>query len=176
MITMIAAMDREGGIGYKGQLPWPRIPTEIGHLRSAIAEADVLLAGRKTWEELPPSLQGKVWRVSRNNLNLNKAWQRALLQEVWVLGGAEMYKAFMAYAGRLVLSYVDGTWPADAFFPGAEFRADAPFAFHDPQAWVKNPASPFPKGWQVCPESGVRFWVDDLIRRKGVEDGGERHG
>jgi hypothetical protein len=78
-----------------------------------------------------------------------------------------MYNLFLPFADRLVLSYIDGSFPADTYFPRAEFRADAPFPFHDYSQWRSNPLSPFPNGWQVCQKSGYRFWVDDLIRLDG---------
>lgn len=166
MLTIIAAMDREGGIGYEGGLPWPRISTEMTHFSRATKAADLLIAGSLTWAGLSPRLQKRVMRISRESKHdqLDTVWEQAKSLDVWVIGGGQLYTLFLPFADRLVLSYIDGSFPADTFFPTAEFRADAPFAFSNPYHWEKNPASPFPRGWQRCLDSGYRFWVDDLVR------------
>ena len=54
LIAMIVAMDKEGYIGHKGELPW-RLSTDIKRFKK-ITEAEgnnAVIMGRKTWDSLP---------------------------------------------------------------------------------------------------------------------------
>ena len=50
-IHLIWAQDKNGGIGYKGQLPW-HIPEDLQNFKKLTLNSTILM-GRKTWESLP---------------------------------------------------------------------------------------------------------------------------
>lgn len=51
MITLIAAVAADGGIGCRGNLLW-HIPADLRHFKTLTMGAPVVM-GRNTWESLP---------------------------------------------------------------------------------------------------------------------------
>ena len=57
-ISMIVAMDEDGCIGKRGNLPW-RISSDLSRFRR-LTEGDgfnAVVMGRKTWDSLPDSFR-----------------------------------------------------------------------------------------------------------------------
>ena len=62
--TIIVAMDRHGGIGAKGTLPW-RVRSEMQHFYNTTTHApagkiNAVIMGRRTWESLPHRLSKRL--------------------------------------------------------------------------------------------------------------------
>lgn len=129
-VTMIAAMAHNHVIGINNELPW-RLPAEMAHFRrSTIGKA--VLMGRKTFQSL-----GRPLKDRRNIvLTRNPEWSaegceavhtveealslldgQAEAEELVVIGGEEVYKQFLAYADKLLLTEVDAVVEGDAYFP-----------------------------------------------------------
>ena len=51
-MIVVAACDRNYGIGYKGGLPWPTLSVDLYHLRGLSSECAVIM-GRETYERTP---------------------------------------------------------------------------------------------------------------------------
>ncbi|MGA1368045.1 MAG: dihydrofolate reductase, partial [Blastocatellia bacterium] len=56
-ISLIVALDRRNGIGYKGQLPW-RLSADLQRFR-ALTMGHHLLVGRRTWDSIGRPLPGR---------------------------------------------------------------------------------------------------------------------
>ncbi|MDF2935232.1 MAG: dihydrofolate reductase [Paenibacillaceae bacterium] len=127
MITLIAAMDQNRGIGREGRLPW-RLPADLARFRR-ITTGHAVLMGRKTWDSLsrplpertnivlsrqpaPAETLGALWAPSPE-----KGLELAGGGEVFIIGGAETYSLFLRRADRLLLTMIHHDFPADAFFP-----------------------------------------------------------
>lgn len=132
MITIVAAVARNGAIGKAGALPW-RFPEDMEHFRQTTMGHAVVM-GRKTWESLPPNrrpLPGRTNHVISRARGLTGPAEGATwwtghgeflchsgYDDVDVIGGAQVYAAALLHADRLVLTEVDVDVPdADAFFP-----------------------------------------------------------
>jgi len=69
--VVVVAVTCEGGIGKDGQLPWPRIPRDMQHLREVTETVsnpelvNAVILGRKTYESLPEKV-----RPLKNRLNV----------------------------------------------------------------------------------------------------------
>lgn len=126
MITLIAAHDEQGLIGAQGAMPW-NIKSEMAHFRKTTAGHAVLM-GRNTYESIggPLPLRRNIVLTSRplarddveviDDLDaFLKAWPKA--EELFVIGGAKVYKSALPYADRLVLSTVKGVYVGDTYFP-----------------------------------------------------------
>lgn len=125
-VRMIVAMGRDGAIGRKGDLIW-KIPADLKRFK-ALTTGNPVIMGRKTWESLP-----KRPLPHRRNIILTR--QKDFTAEgaetvssvedalgligdtpAFVIGGAEIYKAFMPYYSHLYLTMVEeGCDDADAF-------------------------------------------------------------
>jgi dihydrofolate reductase/thymidylate synthase len=62
-VELVVAMNRNRGIGYKGDLPWPRLAKDMTRFREHTTNNDTpgllnaVVMGRKTWDSLPIAVQ-----------------------------------------------------------------------------------------------------------------------
>lgn len=132
-VSAIVAMSRNRAIGKNNQLLW-NIPEEFRYFKTTTMGKPVIM-GRKTYESLgrplpgranivisrnPDSIEGDVFAVD----TLEKALARATaiaekdgIDEVFIIGGAEIYKAGMPVTDRLYLTVIDRDYDGDTFFP-----------------------------------------------------------
>lgn len=133
-VTLVAAMDENCGIGRNGKLPWD-IKSDMGHFKALTSgEGKTVIMGRKTRESIGKDLPGRhnviMSRDHMGGLETTATWVRnvqdALLaseDDVYVIGGAEIYEQFMPLADRLVLTQIPGTYGCDTFFPTFETKS-----------------------------------------------------
>lgn len=128
MITCVVAMDEQGNIGFKGDMPW-HIKEEL-HLFRCLTLHHTILLGRKTWESIGhPLPQRKILVASRmvhdypkdvcgiqNVKAVLKQYQHAK-EELMVCGGEEIYRLALPYTTRLYISKIKGKYQADTSFP-----------------------------------------------------------
>ncbi|MER7013676.1 dihydrofolate reductase [Saccharopolyspora sp. NPDC000359] len=125
MIGLIWAQSVTGVIGRDGTMPW-HLPEDLRHFRSVTQGATVLM-GRRTWESLPPRFRPL---PGRRNLVLSRTPQegaetfadleRALAAasgDVWVMGGAAVYRAALPVADRIVVTEIREPFEGDTFAP-----------------------------------------------------------
>lgn len=126
--SLVVAMADNGVIGKDGALPW-RIPEDMRHFK-ALTIGKPCIMGRKTWDSLPkkplPGRENIV--VTRDTQflaegaavfhSLEDAFARACgAAEICVIGGAEIYKATLAFATRIYLTEVHGKIEGDTMLP-----------------------------------------------------------
>ncbi|MDM7985199.1 MAG: dihydrofolate reductase [Maricaulis sp.] len=133
-VSLIAARGRNNIIGSDGDLPW-RLSSDL-KLFKAITKGKPVIMGRKTWESLPRKpLPGRLNIVVTRQAgytaegaqvvgDMGDAFDAAFIQantdrvdEVFVIGGAQIYAAAMTVADRLYLTEVDAAPVGDAAFP-----------------------------------------------------------
>ena len=128
ILTLIAAVARNGVIGIDNRLPW-RLPEDLKHFKKLTIGHTVIM-GRKTWESLPASFRPLPGR--RNIVVTRDASYRAAGATVatslpmaiaatggdgFVIGGAELYTAALALADGLELTEIDAEFAGDTHFP-----------------------------------------------------------
>ncbi|MBI5786315.1 MAG: dihydrofolate reductase [Rhodocyclales bacterium] len=126
-LTLIAAVARNGVIGRDNQLPW-KLTEDLKHFK-ALTMGHPMIMGRKTWESLPGKLPGRLHIVVTRNpayvaegatvvASLHAAVTSAgETDEVFVIGGAELYAQAFEFADRLQLTELDADYEGDAHFP-----------------------------------------------------------
>ena len=130
-INLIFARARNGVIGKDNQLPW-HLPEDLAHFKRTTLGQPVIM-GRKTWDSLPPKfrpLPGRAnlvvtrqtdWQASGATVAHSLAQAQSMCdpaQEVWVIGGAEIYAQALPYARKAVITEIDITVDGgDAFAP-----------------------------------------------------------
>jgi dihydrofolate reductase len=129
-LALIAAVARNRVIGNDNQLLW-HIPEDMRHFRETTRGKPVIM-GRKTWESLPDSFRPLPGRlnivVSRNRAyraegaelaaSLDEAIAKAgAANEIFVIGGAELYRQAMAIADKLYITEIDADFAGDSVFP-----------------------------------------------------------
>lgn len=130
MISLIAAVGSNRAIGNQQQLLW-HLPEDMRHFRATTRGKPVIM-GRRTWESLPAAFRPLPGRrnivVSRNRAyqppgaTLAGSIEQALAlasdaDEIFVIGGAELYRQTLALADRLYLTEVADDRPGDSYFP-----------------------------------------------------------
>ena len=126
MITLIAALASNHVIGNKGTMPW-RLKADLAHFKRETLGKPIIM-GRKTYESLGKPLPGRqnivLTRGQIDNVTCVKTIEEAIKvassDDIMVIGGGEIYKAFLPLADRLILTHVDATPVGDVFFP--EFK------------------------------------------------------
>lgn len=132
ILTLIAAVARNGVIGKDNRLPW-HLPADLKHFK-ALTTGRTVIMGRKTWESLPANFRPLPGRqnivVSRNAgyraegalvvTSLTAAIATTENDEAFVIGGAELYAAAMPLADRLQLTEIDVAFDGDTHFPATD--------------------------------------------------------
>jgi dihydrofolate reductase len=122
-ITLILARARNGVIGRDGKLPW-RIPADLRRFKTLTMHCPMIM-GRKTFDSLPGLLDGRRHIVLTHNPDWSEegvevahtveaALRLANAPHVMVIGGAEIYSAFLPIADRIELTEVDAAPEGDA--------------------------------------------------------------
>ena len=126
----MAAIAHGGVIGRDNTIPW-RIPEDARRFRELTTGHPVVM-GRRTWESLPERFRPLPDRrnvvVTRNPQWRAEGTERvgsldeALLlledePDVYVIGGAEVYRAALPFADELLLTEVEADIEGDTRFP-----------------------------------------------------------
>ena len=127
-ISLIAAFDKNQAIGKNGDLPW-HLSSDLKHFKN-ITTGNTIVMGRKTFDSIGRALPNRKNIVLTRNLkwqyegvvtinNVNDIFEICKNDsEIFVIGGAEIYNAFLDIATKMILSYVETeVKDADAFFP-----------------------------------------------------------
>jgi dihydrofolate reductase len=128
-LTLILAMARNGVIGKDGAIPW-HISEDLKRFK-ALTLGKTVVMGRKTWDSLPRKpLPGRRNVVVTRDAGWKAEGAQAMplaealaLPDAIVIGGAEIYRAALAEAGRIELTEVH-----------RDYVGNARFAF-DREAW-----------------------------------------
>jgi dihydrofolate reductase len=129
MISLIAAIGRNNELGKGNTLLW-NMPADMKHFRETTALHAVVM-GRKTFESIGRPLPQRRNVVITRDANYKKEGVEVVHslaaaldlfpdqnEEVFVIGGAELYKQTIDIADRLYITHVDAEdKDADAFFP-----------------------------------------------------------
>ena len=137
-LSLIAALDRDHGIGRDNDLPW-KLPDDLKRFK-ALTVGKPILMGRRTAQSLGRALPGRLnlvltrsGQVPFEGMQAVASIEQALAaagdagaEELCVIGGGEIYRLAMDQATDLHLTWVDTTVSADTHFPAV-----------DPARWVE---------------------------------------
>ena len=130
MIVGIVAVDRQGAIGKGGKLPWHYSADMKFFKQTTIGHACVM--GYKTWLTLKKPLKDRLNIVLSRNSQINPQDTVVMLRDpdsilslshylrcdLFVIGGEQVYRAFLPYIEKWIVTEVPITVEgADAFVP-----------------------------------------------------------
>lgn len=127
IISMIAALARNGVIGKEMGLPW-RLPSDLKRFKS-ITMGKPIIMGRRTHESIGRPLPGRHNIVVTRNrsfrapgctvvYSVDAALEAATgNEEAVIIGGAELYRQLFPRAERLYLTFIDREFDGDTYFP-----------------------------------------------------------
>ena len=116
-------------IGKANNLPW-RLPDDLKRFKK-LTSGHPIIMGRKTYQSINRPLPDRTNIVVTRDMNLEipgcivahsavEAIKRARefdREEIFIIGGAELYKETLSLADRLYVTIVDTHVDGDAFFP-----------------------------------------------------------
>jgi dihydrofolate reductase len=135
-ISLIAAIGKNGELGKDGKLLW-HLPDDMRRFKELTMGHPVIM-GRKTWESLPEKFRPLPGRTNivvtrqavyeATGATVADSFEAARAatarapgsDEIFVIGGGELYTAALPFANRLYLTLVDDDADADTFFPPYE--------------------------------------------------------
>jgi dihydrofolate reductase len=167
IVTFVVAMGENGVIGRLGQLPW-RLPTDLKRFRKVTIGKPVVM-GRKTYESIGKPLPGRDNIVVTRQpsyaapgtyivpsveaaiaLGLDLAAERGV-DEVAIIGGAEIFRAALPLVQRVYLTVVRASPDGDVILD--------PF---DPSLWREASREPMQRS------AGDQFAADFLVLDRRV--------
>ncbi|HSC85563.1 MAG TPA: dihydrofolate reductase [Pseudomonas sp.] len=132
-LCLIAALAENRVIGRDNQLPW-HLPADLKHFKAKTLGKPIIM-GRKTWDSLGRPLPGRLNLVVSRQPGLllegaevfpsldaaivrAEEWAREQgVDELMLIGGAQLYEQGLAQAERLYLTRVALQPQGDAWFP-----------------------------------------------------------
>ena len=142
-VSLIVAMAENRVIGLDGALPW-RLSEDLKFFK-AVTMGHPIIMGRKTYQSIGAALPGRTNIVITRNrefetddaeitFDLDEALQQAMAveelwgqdnadQEVFVIGGGQIYAQALDRADRIYLTEIRAAPPGDAFFPEIDKNA-----------------------------------------------------
>jgi len=163
----IVAIDKQGRIGRNGKIPWSS-PEDLKHFARRTRHSIVLM-GRKTFDSLPKLLEyrhhlvlSRDQRPSDKNVTFTTSCEAAQIicknrgNNVWVIGGAEIYKQFLPLCESILVTHIDSSF---------DMR-------HDSDVFMPEWQDQFPHADPQLSEDGlniVRYWRGKSVEEKIVE-------
>lgn len=130
MISLIFAMDKNRLIGKENRLPW-KLPADMAYFRE-VTTGHTVIMGRKTFEAIGKALPGRRNIVITREkayfapgcevLGSVEEVLKNVKDEAFVIGGAEIYKAFLPYCKRLYITLIDAEFEGDTYFPEIDYK------------------------------------------------------
>lgn len=128
-IALVAAMSLNRVIGVNNQLPW-HLPADLQRFKS-LTLGHTIVMGRRTYESIGRPLPGRRNVIVSRSLSALPGCEIAgdLLtliaqadDDLYVIGGAEIYAQALPVADRIYLTEVNVELPGDAYFPQLDPR------------------------------------------------------
>jgi dihydrofolate reductase len=166
-VVLVAAVGENGIIGREGQLPW-RLKSDLQHFKQTTMNRPVVM-GRKTFASIGKALPGRTNIVLSRDLSfaapgcvLATSWDAAFLiarddaqkrgvDEVMIVGGADIFSDTMSVADRLEITRVHASPAGDVRFPPI-----------DPQMWRETRRERHPRG----PDDDTDFTILTYVRAR----------
>ena len=133
MISIVVAIDSTGGIGKDNKLMW-NIPADLKRFKEITTKnqikidndiRNIVIMGSKTYKSIGRELPDRVNVILslkdkhsysikfEDVLDYNERFPE---EEIFVIGGEQIYKQFLPYTDKIYLTKVNGDFGADKFF------------------------------------------------------------
>ena len=125
-VTLVAAVAANGVIGDQGGMPW-HLPEDLARFKS-LTMGHTMIMGRRTFDSIGRALPGRSTVVVTRQpcwsaegvivaRSVPEALEAAEDDEVFVVGGAEVYRQTLEVADVLEITEIDQSPPGDTVFP-----------------------------------------------------------
>lgn len=125
-ISIIAAIAQNNAIGMDNKLIW-HLPTDLQFFKKTTLNHSIIM-GRKTFDSIGKALPKRTNIVITKKADfiapgcivahtLQDAIAKADSEEVFIVGGANIYAQSMSLADKLYVTHIHHNFEADTFFP-----------------------------------------------------------
>jgi dihydrofolate reductase len=127
MINCLVAVERNQGIGFEGQMPWPHLKGDMQWFKQMTTN-QVVIMGSTTYDSLGKSLPNRVNVViSRKRQlgdhtfdNCGDALDFCTIEypnkEIFIIGGSAVYEGYLDIIDRFYVTEIDADYQCDKFF------------------------------------------------------------
>ena len=133
-ISIIVAMGQQNQIGLNGTMPW-HLSDDLKNFKKLTTGHPVIM-GRKTFDSIGKALPNRLNLVITTNpgkvkgydvcpvADLEQAIRQAALtgKEIFIIGGASIYRQSLGMADKLIVTHVDYKGEADTFMPEIDWK------------------------------------------------------
>jgi len=163
IISIVVAIAENNAIGKDNQLLW-RLPKDLKHFKE-VTNGHTIVMGRKTFDSVGKPLPNRRNIVITRDIQLQiegaevvNSLEEALelcdpMEEVMIVGGAEIYRQAMIKTDRIYLTKVQHSYEADTFFPEI-----------DKNVWIETDVEKH----EPDEKHAVAYTFSTLLRKKGV--------
>jgi dihydrofolate reductase len=149
IISLVAAAGKNNVIGNNNKLPW-KMPADMKFFMNLTLGHPVIM-GRKTYESFGKPLRDRRNIVISRDKNLVitgcqvvHSLDEALKlvkgdAEVFIIGGAEIYRQSMSIANKIYLTRIYGDFVGDSYFPDINDNEWKQISHSENKADEKNP-------------------------------------
>lgn len=130
-LSIIAAMSANRVIGINNTIPW-KLPEDLKYFKKLTLGKSIIM-GRKTFESIGRALpsrenivmtQQQTYQVQGVKVahSLKEAIELAENPEIFIIGGAEIYKQSLPLVETVYLTLIEKNFDGDAYFPKLDFK------------------------------------------------------
>jgi dihydrofolate reductase len=125
MIRHIVAIDQANGLAKNGGMPWS-IPEDEQYFTDHTKTHGIVLTGMGTYKTFNEPLRDRTNYVLTHQtesipgatlVHDLDAFFAGMSEDVWVIGGAEVFKQTLDKADELYITRIEATFGCDRFFP-----------------------------------------------------------
>ena len=128
IISLIAAMSKNGVIGKGNKLPWD-LPADMDYFQAMTRRNPVIIMGRNTFQSIGHPLRDRQNIILTSDREFRPGGCTVVhsiedaitaagdAEEVMVIGGSSIYEQFLPIAHRIYLTIIDHEFEGDAYFP-----------------------------------------------------------
>lgn len=160
IVSIIVATAENNAIGNENKLLW-HLPADLKHFKQ-LTSGHTIIMGRKTFDSVGKPLPNRrnIIITRQQGLSIpgaevvNTLAEAIALcdeqEEVFIGGGAEIYKMAMELTDKIYLTVVKGTFTADTFFPAI-----------DPEQWTETESTHY----EPDEKNALGYTFSTLIRK-----------
>jgi dihydrofolate reductase len=134
-INALFAVDKFGGLGCNGSLPWPKNTADLKHFKQ-LTQDHIVVMGRNTWDDplMPKPLLGRTVYVATNRpvsmaTPIRGDLRQAILsleqlhpgKTIWVIGGLNLLKQCEGILDNLLITHMFDNYKSDVRIDMKEF-------------------------------------------------------
>lgn len=127
MINCLVAVERNQGIGFNGQMPWPHLKGDMAWFKQ-MTTGQVVIMGSTTYDSLGKPLPNRINVVISRHHNLGdhtfsdpgSALDYCAVEypdkEIFIIGGSAIYEQYLDIIDRFYVTEIDADYECDKFF------------------------------------------------------------